>query len=455
MGRLFGTNGVRGIVNEDLTIDLAVRLGKAIGTFFKGTVVIASDTRRSGGMIKGAVSSGLMASGADIIDIGMLPTPAMQHYVGSHRDMAGGVMITASHNPPQFNGIKCVGPTGRELAREVEEEIEALYDEDPGCNAWDAVGTISYDPTATEAYVDSVVEHVDAESIRNANLTAVLDCANGAAFATGPMLLSKLGVRAITLNANPQGDFPGHPSEPTEENLKDIISLMRTTKADVGIAHDGDADRTVFITDAGEYVGGEKSLSIMSKYVLSKKSGLVVTPVSSSSMVEEVVKAAGGDVMYTAVGSPVVAKAMFLNNAVFGGEDNGGMIFPEHQLCRDGAMAAAKMLECIVKDGKLSEQMKALPIYHTIRRKIKCPNELKIPLVEYLMEMNKDAKADTTDGLKLLYKDGWMLARSSGTEPIFRIYSESKDAEKAMQRANEIEIKAIEFIEFSSNANDA
>jgi phosphomannomutase/phosphoglucomutase len=455
MGRMFGTNGVRGIVNEDLTIDLAVRLGKAIGSFFKGTVVIASDTRNSGGMIKSAVSSGLMAVGVDIIDIGIVPTPAMQYYVGSHDDVAGGVMITASHNPPQFNGIKCVGPTGQELTREVEEKIEDLYDEDSECNGWDEVGMVTYDQTATEAYVEAVIGHVDAAAIKSANLTAILDCANGAAFATGPMLLSRLGVRAITLNANPQGDFPGHPSEPTEENLRDIISLMKTTKADIGIAHDGDADRTVFVADGGGYVGGEKSLSIMSKYVLSKKKGLVVTPVSSSSMVEEVVRTAGGTVVYTAVGSPVVAKAMFQNGAVFGGEDNGGMIFPEHQLCRDGAMSVAKMLESIVKEGRLSEQMKKLPSYHIIRRKIKCPNDLKAPLLRYLMEMNRAAKADTTDGLKLLYDDGWILARSSGTEPIFRIYSESKDADKAMERANEIEISAIEFVERSSNASDA
>jgi phosphomannomutase/phosphoglucomutase len=319
MGRLFGTNGVRGVVNEDLTIDLAVRLGKAIGSFFKGTVVIASDTRNSGGMIKSAVSSGLMAVGVDIIDIGIVPTPAMQYYVGSHKDVAGGVMITASHNPPQFNGIKCVGPTGQELTREIEEKIEGLYEEGPECNEWDAVGMISHDQTATEAYVDAVICHVDADAIRNAKLTAILDCANGAAFASAPMLLSRLGVRAITLNANPQGDFPGHPSEPTEENLRDLISLMRTSKADIGIAHDGDADRTVFITDNGEYMGGEKSLSIMSRYVLSKKKGLVITPVSSSSMVEEVVRTSGGTLMYTAVGSPVVAKAMFQNKAVFGG----------------------------------------------------------------------------------------------------------------------------------------
>ncbi|MCL1984135.1 MAG: phosphoglucosamine mutase, partial [Methanomassiliicoccaceae archaeon] len=340
MARLFGTNGVRGVVNEDLTVDIAIRLGKAIGLFFGKSVAIASDTRNSGSMFKSAVSSGLMSVGVDVVDLGMTPTPSLQYYVGTHEVM-GGVMITASHNPPQFNGIKCVGPTGRELTRDEEEEIESLFSGDAECNTWDSIGMLTIDNTATEDYVDAVIRHVDTEKIREAGFTAVLDCANGAAFRSAPMLLEKLGVRSVTLNANPQGDFPGHPSEPTEENLKDLISLMRTVKADIGIAHDGDADRTVFIADDGNFVSGDKSLAIMSRYVLGDSKGQVVTPVSSSSMVEEVVRAAGGTVIYTAVGSPKVAKMMIDSKAIFGGEENGGLIFPEHQLCRDGAMSVA------------------------------------------------------------------------------------------------------------------
>ena len=451
MGRLFGTNGVRGVVNEDLTIELSMRLGKAIGRFFGKSVAIASDTRDSGGMIKSAVSAGIMAAGTNVTDLGVTPTPAMQHYVGSHANISGGVMITASHNPPQFNGIKCVGPTGRELVRTEEETIEAFFDDDVRCGRWDSVGRTEYDDSATEAYIDAVVERVDSEAIRNAKLTAVLDCANGAAFASAPMLLRKLGIRVITLNANPQGNFPGHPSEPTEDNLKDLIALTASTGADIGIAHDGDADRTVFISDAGEYVSGDKSLAIMARYIFSRGPGLMVTPVSSSSMVEEVVKGVGGTVMYTAVGSPTVAKAMFDNKALFGGEENGGLIFPDHQLCRDGAMTAAMMIECTVKKGKMSEQLKTLPKYHVEKRKIDCPNGLKEPLLNFLKDASKDAKADTTDGLKIIYENGWVLARPSGTEPIFRIYSESKDKRVSVRRADDAEEKAKEFIRRMSN----
>ena len=447
LGRLFGTSGVRGVVNEELTAEIAVRLGKAIGTYFEDTVVIASDTRDSGGMIKAAVAAGLMSVGARVIDIGVAPTPALQYYVGSHDGMSGGVMITASHNPPEFNGIKCIGPTGQELIREGEEKIESLFEEDIECKEWDAVGTFEYGSNAIERYIDAILRRVDAAAIRAAKFTVVLDCANGAACVSTPLLLSRLGVRAITLNANPQGDFPGHPSEPTEENLRDLIALVRSTGADLGIAHDGDADRVIFISDTAEYVSGEKSLALVAKYVLSNRPGLVVTPVSSSSMVEEVVKEMESTIMYTAIGSPIVARAMFENKAVFGGEENGGLIFPKHQLCRDGAMSVAAMLECMVKGGKLSEQLETLPKYYTEKRKIDCPNSLKSSLLRHLKEVNKTVRADMTDGLKLLYDDGWVLARPSGTEPKFRIYSESKDKDMALHRANETEIKAIEFVE--------
>jgi len=317
------------------------------------------------------------------------------------------------------------------------------------CRRWDSVGTISYAGFSTEKYVDAVIDRVDYEAIRDAELTVILDCANGAAFRSAPLLLSKLGVRAITINANPQGDFPGHPSEPTEENLKDLISLTGSSGAHLGIAHDGDADRTAFIDDEGKFVSGDKSLSILSKYMLSKRKGSIVTPVSSSSMVEDVVKAAGGNIIYTAVGSPTVAKEMFDSKAVFGGEENGGLIFPEHQLCRDGAMTVAKMLECIVKEGPLSKQTAVLPVYHTEKRKIDCPNDRKCALLEHLASMNKDAVTDDTDGLKIIFDDGWVLVRPSGTEPKFRIYSESKTKEVAVRRADETEAIAEEYLKSS------
>jgi phosphomannomutase/phosphoglucomutase len=402
-------------------------------------------------MIKSAVASGLMSVGAGVVDLGITPTPAMQYYVGTH-DLSGGVMITASHNPPQFNGIKCVDGTGRELTREDEERIESFYSKGTECKAWDSVGTRTYDASAIESYVDAVIGRVDAGSIRNAKLTVVADCVNGASCTATPLLLKRLGVRAILLNEGPKG-IPEHLSEPTEDNLKHLISVVKKEKADLGIAHDGDADRTVFIADGGGYAEGDMSLAILAKYILSKKKGAVVTPVSSSSMVEDVVKAAGGTIIYTAVGSPTIAKAMLQKGAVFGGEGNGGTIFPELQLCRDGAMAAAKMLECVVCEGPLSKQMKKLPKYHIEKRKIYCPDHLKGTLIKFLKDEDRNTKKDTTDGLKLIYDDGWVLMRPSGTEPLFRITSESKDKDAAVRRADEAEAKAEGYVRRLDRSN--
>ncbi len=445
--RLFGTNGIRGIINEDMTSDLALQIGKAIGTVMGGTVAIATDTRISADMIKMAVSSGIMSVGVNVLDLGVLPTPAIQYYIKTHDNVKGGVMITASHNPPQFNGIKCISSDGTEASREEEEEIEGQYEKDIPCAAWNSIGETDRVRGAGEEYVNATISNVDAEAIRNAELKVCLDCANGAAYETSPLLLKKLNVRAITINCNPQGEFPGHPSEPTEENLKDLISLVRTTRSHLGIAHDGDADRCVFITNDGKFVSGDKSLALMSKYVLSKNKGVIVTPVSSSSLVEEVVKDAGGTVEYTAVGSPIVARKMMETEAVFGGEENGGLIFPEQQYCRDGGMTVAKMLECIVKEGSLKNQISKLPVYYTVKKKIKCPNDLKRYVMEHIINASAGAKIDDTDGIKIIFDDGWVLARPSGTEPIFRIYSESKDEAVAKERAEKYENIVKEYLD--------
>lgn len=445
-GRLFGTNGVRGVINEDMTSDLALQMGKAIGSIMDGTIAIATDTRLSADMIKMAVSSGIMAVGGNVLDLGVLPTPAIQYYVRTHENVKGGVMITASHNPPQFNGIKCISADGTEASREEEEAIEDQFEEEIPCVYWDMIGEMERIRNAGEEYVNAIISNVDREAISNAGLKVCLDCANGAAYMTSPLLLKKLNVRAITINCNPQGEFPGHPSEPTEENLKDLLALTKSTKSDLGIAHDGDADRCVFITNDGKYVSGDKSLTLMAKYVLSSGEGTIVTPVSSSSMVEEVVNGSGGKVDYTAVGSPIVARRMMENGALFGGEENGGLIFPEQQYCRDGGMAIAKMLECIVKKGPLKAQIAELPVYYTEKVKVDCPNEMKKHVLSHIVDSSTDAKIDDTDGIKMIFDDGWVLARPSGTEPIFRIYSESKDEKTAKERALKYQTLVEEYL---------
>ena len=437
--RLFGTNGVRGVVNEDMNIRLAMELGQAIGEYMGGEVAIGTDTRTSAQMIKSAVSSGLMASGADVIDLGIVPTPALQYFIKTS-ETRGGVMITASHNPPEFNGIKCVDADGTEMPREKEELIEDLYFEKRFRHRdWREVGSIIPSADAIEQYSSAILSLVEVDSIRNANLSVVLDCANGAGSLCTPNLLEAMGVRAVTLNCNPQGTFPGHPSEPTPDHLGDLISLVRETDADLGIAQDGDADRAIFVDEKGNYLYGDKSLSIVAMTVVREKKGTVVTPVSSSSCVEDVVRKEGGEVVFTKVGAPIVARKMIEIGATFGGEENGGLIFPEHQYCRDAAMTTAKMLEIIATQGPLSELVKQVPVYHLDKRKVKCPNELKQQILETMTTMESDRRVDETDGLKIYFDDGWTLVRPSGTEPIVRIYSEDKTEESARDRGENYE----------------
>lgn len=448
MNAKFGTNGVRGIVNKDMTAELALQLGKAIGKVFGSRIAIATDTRLSANMIWNAVSSGLMSVGAEVLDLGVLPTPALQYYVKCHDDVMGGVMITASHNPPEFNGIKCISSDGTEASKMEEANTEEMFTRDIPCAPWSEIGEVTKVDGAGEAYVDAVISNVDADAIRGAHLKVCLDCANGASFETTPMLLRKLNVRAITINGNAQGEFPGHNSEPTEDNLSDLMALTRHTGSDLGIAHDGDADRCVFVTSEGEFVPGDKSMALIAKSILSEHAGgKVVTPVSSSSLVEDVVGSAGGDLRYTAVGSPIVARKMMDIEAVFGGEENGGLIFPEMQYCRDGAMTVAKMLECVVRNGPLKDQVEELPVYHTVKAKIGCPDERKGDMMDFLRDYAKDLRVDMTDGLKVLYDNGWVLLRPSGTEPIFRVYSESREEDVAQIRADEYVQQARSFLE--------
>lgn len=446
--RLFGTNGVRGVVNtEEMDCEFAMRLGMAIGTFMKGSVLVGTDARTSNEMLKSACMAGIMATGCDVLDCGVVPTPTIQFAVKSN-DMAGGVMITASHNPPEFNGVKCVDPDGTEMARENEERIEGIFHTKRFSRAdWRGIGRRDNFDRAVPDYIDGIVARTDVEGIRKADLRVALDCGNGAGGNVSPKLLERLGVRYVTLNADPNGAFPGHNSEPTPENAKDLVEFVRAGDFDIGILHDGDADRTIFVDENGSYMYGDRSLAIAAQYACtSRNGGLVVTTVGSSKCVEDAVKMAGGEIMYTKVGSPVVARAMMAHSAIFGGEENGGLIFPEFQYCRDGAMAAAKMIEIIAMNGTLSEINAVIPAYSQYKTKTPCPNMMKDSVLAKLLEDAGTDNVDTTDGLKIFLDDGWVLVRPSGTEPIFRIFSEAKTPDRARDIAESYKKRVAEAV---------
>ncbi len=440
MTRLFGTNGIRGVVGKDMTADLAVRVGHAIGTHFGGgSVALARDPRLSGPMLARAVAAGLMASGLEVIDLGMVPTPCAQYYVHVHGHLKGGVVITASHNPREFNGIKALDAQGMEMAREEEEAIEKVYFEQTFAAAdWSAVGDLRSDTSAIDLYLRGILSQVDVDAIRRRKLTAVVDPANGAGCVTTPYLLRTLGCRVLSLNGQPDGAFPGRLPEPTVEHLGDLLRVVVEAKADLGIAHDGDADRAIFVDEQGSFLYGDKSLALLARAELAKRGGLVVTPVSTSSVLDDVVREAGGKVLRTRVGSPIVARAMLTQGAAFGGEENGGIIFPGHQFCRDGGMTVAKMLEVLAKEGKpLSALVAALPQYSLKKEAVEVPVDKRAATLEALVGLVKGRKVDTTDGVKIHSADGWVLVRPSGTEPLFRVYAEAKTPERAQALAAE------------------
>jgi phosphomannomutase/phosphoglucomutase len=446
MTRLFGTNGIRGVVNQNMNGELALGIGNAWGTYLKQTIprpkcAIGTDARLSNHMLKSAITAGLLSTGCDVIDVGLVPTPTLQYTV-KEKQFDAGIIITASHNPPQFNGIKGTANDGTELSKDVEEAIENIYfSQQYALSDWRSIGAFSTWDGAIDLYIKGILSAVDVACIKEHRFHVVLDCGNGAGSLVAPILLKKLGCTVTGLNCEPDGRFPGRHSEPIPENLAVLMKNVPEAGASFGVGLDGDADRAIFIDENGKYIWGDKSLSLVGKYITrAKKGGVTVTPVTTSTCFEDVIRQNNGCVIYTKVGSPIVARVMKEKHAVFGGEENGGLIFPEFQYCRDSAMSLAKILEILAKEKRpLSELIAEIPFYEMYKTKITCPNEKKGPVMNRVVNQMKNSKdvtnIDRTDGVKLYMKDGWVLMRPSGTEPIFRVYVESKEKQRAEQLA--------------------
>ncbi len=447
MTRLFGTNGIRGIVNKDMTNELALGIGAAWGTVLRKTIprpicAIGTDARLSNHMLKSSVSAGLLSTGCDVVDVGLVPTPTLQYTV-KQKQFDSGVIITASHNPPQFNGIKGSAGDGTELSKEVEENIESIFfSQQFTFSDWRAVGSYSTWDGARDLYIKGILSKINTSAIKKQRFHVVLDCGNGAGCLTAPILLKKLGCRMTELNCKTDGRFPGRHSEPTPENLTELMETLATLDdASFGVGLDGDADRAIFIDENGSYIWGDKSLSLVGQYITrEKKGGIAVTPVTTSTCFEDVIHQNAGEVIYTKVGSPIVASVMKERHALFGGEENGGLIFPEFLYCRDSGMSLAKVLEILAKEERpLSELIADIPSYEMVKTKIVCPNEKKARVMNQVVEQMKDnnevISIDRTDGVKLYMDQGWVLMRPSGTEPLFRVYVEAKEKSRAEQVA--------------------
>ncbi len=446
--RLFGTDGVRGVVNEWLIPERVLRLSLAIGTYLgEGSrVLVGRDARAGNSFITNIVIGGLVATGIKVYYAGYVPTPALQYYIKSLGGFDAGVMITASHNPPEYSGIKVIASDGVELPHEEERVIEKIYYEESFRRVpWSKLSK-DYEVVTdvNEHYVDGVLQHVDRDRIASKGFKVVVDAANNVASLTTPRLLKKLGVKVVGLNTE-LSPVPNRYPEPVPENLADAVEVVKSLGADFGVAHDGDGDRAIYIDDLGRVISGDRTAVLLCKHIVSNKNvkapKRVVTAVSSSTIIEDVLREYGVEVVWTKVGSITIARTMMRVGALAGFEENGGFMYPPHQYVRDGAMSLALMLEFLSYEGrKLSELINELPRRYIIKTKV--PLRRREEATKVIEEVKKvfgaGKRVIDIDGVKVIGKDFWVLVRPSGTEPILRVFVEASDEESTKKLLNEV-----------------
>lgn len=432
MAEYFGTNGVREKFGK-LNPELALEIARAAGEYFKkGKIIVARDGRLTGETLRNAVVSGLMSVGCEVVDIGIVPSPVAEFLIKKEKADAA-LIITASHNPPEWNGIKIVDGRCVSVSKERGEEIEELMGETRNAE-WDKTGGFCKCGDFIRDYLEAVKKNVDVEKIKKRKLKLVLDCGNGTASVIAPVLFRELGCDISMLNEKIDGKFPGRPSEPSKENIKELIRKVPEEKADMGVAWDGDCDRVVLVDENGEFVIGDKVFAICEMLKLREKRGDVVTTVATSRAIEDIAKENGVKVRYTRIGAPYLSSEMAKGNAVIGGEEVGGIILPEISLAKDGFSNIAKITEALCSK-KLSGLVAKIPYYVNVKEKIPADKTKKKRIVEKIRNYAKENSLDFTDidGVRINLKDGWVIVRGSGTENYVRIFAEAKTEQRAAE----------------------
>jgi len=433
MDKLFGTNGVRGVFSEDFTLEFVHDLVLAISTYFKqGTILVGYDGRHSSPVISKIVCSTLNFAGLDCHLAGLVPTPCLE-FATKNLGYDGGIMITASHNPPEYNGIKLVASDGVEVSHEDENIIEDIFFKKNWKHNSSMWGSTKNDDRAVQTYLDGIKSQVDVSKIKSRKLKVVLDLGNGAQSVTAIKLCEQLGCEIVTINQQIDGSFSGRGPEPTPYNLQELSSSVVKNNAELGIAFDGDGDRSILCDNEGMLLSGDKSALLLSNYLLKKNpNSKVITCMNSGNSIDEIVPQTNSTVIRTKVGSIEVSRKMLTENALVGFEENGGFMFGKHNHVRDGGMTLALFLELIVSSNKsISEELTTLPPSFTTKDKISCRKEDVGRIISKLLI--EFPNADTTDGIKIDFdKKNWVMVRPSGTEPIIRIYAES-DSEKNLE----------------------
>src|SRR5216110_2595215 len=457
---MVGVSGIRGIVGKDLTEDIVARWARAFGTWARengkretGTgkrdaVVVGRDARTSGPAFAAAVTAGLTSVGCDVIDVGLVPTPTVQLAV-EHHHAGGGIAITASHNPIEWNALKFVGSDGIFLDGNEGARVATLAAGQPG-NGKRETGKVTADPGAVERHLEAVLKLsvLDVERIRNRKFAVALDAVRGAGGPPMRELLVRLGCRVTGINLETDGRFPRAP-EPIPENLGELAALVRRSGADVGIAVDPDVDRLAIVDETGAAIGEDYTLAVAVRAVLGgmRDAGrgmrrVVVCNLSTSLVVEDAARECGAEIVRTPVGEVHVARAILRLAAVIGGEGNGGVMYPALHAGRDAPVAAALLLTLLARDGRrMSELVAAAPRYAIVKAKVERgagSREQRLERVyAELQRRFPDARADTQDGLRLAWRDRWLHVRPSNTEPIIRLIAEAPSGTGAQELVDE------------------
>ena len=439
-GLMVSVSGVRGRVGEALTPEIIAQFAAGFGAWAraraggKAQIVVGRDSRVSGPMFQPVVHAARQSVGCDVLDIGMVPTPTVQLAV-EHHQAAGGLAITASHNPIEWNALKFIGPSGLFLDAAEAAEMRKVVEGKIPRATWDKLGVVSKDQDAARDHIEKILAlpFLNVEGIRKRGFKVGLDCVRGAGGVFMPVLLELLGCKLATINMEPDGRFP-RPPEPTAENLGELQKLVEDSHCDIGMAVDPDVDRLALVSEEGLAIGEDYTLALAAKVVLRHRKGVVVTNLSTSRIVDDIAREAGSRVIRAAVGEVNVATRMRAEGAPIGGEGNGGVILPELHLGRDAPVGAALILQLLLEEGKpLSKIVASYPRYVIVKDKLARPTAPLDTVYEALKRAFPDAEVDTQDGLRLTWPDRWVHIRPSGTEPIVRVIAEAPSAEAAEQ----------------------
>ncbi|MBN2138525.1 MAG: phosphoglucosamine mutase [Sedimentisphaerales bacterium] len=444
---IISISGMRGIIGENLTASIAAEYGSAFGTFLKDSagsngsrlsVCIGRDSRGSGRMLASAVGAGLCGVGVDVVDVGLVPTPTVGVMV-THLGCAGGVIITASHNPIQYNGIKLL--LGNSMAPPVDAAgrikqffLEKRFDYVDSARC----GGVAFSDEADAKHIERVLAIADKEAIAAKGFRVVLDSVNGAGGPITRKLLAELGCQVSAINDEPTGVF-AHTPEPIAENLTNLCEVVKAEGAEIGFAQDPDADRLAIVDEAGTYIGEEYTLAMAAKYIFSKKVGKAATNLSTSRMIDDIAAKAGCQVIRTPVGEANVASAMLENDCVIGGEGNGGIIDLRVGPIRDSLAGIALVLQLMAETGRSVSQLTAdIGSYYMTKTKFAADSKQAMEILKLAKQQFSDARLDVSDGYRFDFEDGWVHIRSSNTEPVMRAIVEAKDRSIVQRYLGEI-----------------